>query len=92
MPITFVKTPYQIVSKGLVLQFKDILPKIIQLKKINFSKGRYIPNNVIAIWDDIEWDQTFSIYALFIKIVFQSHMIIFIKIDFQSHMIILSGP
>ena len=79
-PITFLNTPYKIVAKALVLQFKEILPKIIQLEKINFSGCRYIHNIFIAIWDGIEWDHAFSIDALFIKI------------DFQCHMTMLGGP
>jgi len=62
---------YKIIVIAITLKFRSILPLIIQPEKIGFVKGRYILDNVIIVWEGMEWTHKFGKEALFIKIDFE---------------------
>jgi len=62
---------YKIISKDLTLKLILLLPLTIRPKKTHFVKGHYILDNVIVIWEGMEWARVSDQEALFIKIDFE---------------------
>jgi hypothetical protein len=62
---------YKLLAKALVLQLNHFLLKIIRHEQIGFNKGHYIFNNVIVVWEGMEWARSLEVDAMFIKIDFE---------------------
>lgn len=68
--ITLLNVYYKILAKELAIHIKNILPKIISLKKIGFIRGHFILDNVVTTWESMEWACCLGLNTLFIKIDF----------------------
>ena len=55
MPITLLNVSYKIIAKALSLKIRHLLPQIIRPKQTGFIKSRYILDNIIAMWEGMEW-------------------------------------
>ena len=62
---------YKIITKSLALKLRLLLDLIIWPEKIGFFKVCYILDNVIIVWEGMEWAQVSNQEALFIKIDFE---------------------
>ena len=72
LPITLLNVSYKTIVKALGLKVWPLLPLIIRPEQIGFIMGRYILDNVIIIWEGMEWARS------------SNHDTIFIKIDFKK--------
>ena len=62
---------YKIITKGLSLKLRPLLPLIIRHEQTCFFKGCYILDNVIIVWEGMEWERVSNQEAMFIKIDFE---------------------
>ena len=53
-PITLLNVSYKI-AKVISLKIFHLLPLIVRLEKTSFIKSRYILDNIISIWEGMEW-------------------------------------
>ena len=53
--ITLLNMSYKIIAKAISLKIYHLLSLIVQLEKIGFIKSRYILDNIIAVWEGMEW-------------------------------------
>jgi hypothetical protein len=63
--------PYKILAKALALSLQYILTHIIRLYKMRFIRGHFTLNNVVVIWEGMEWDKCLGLKALLIKFDFE---------------------
>ena len=61
---------YKIIAKALSLKIKHMLPLIVRLEQTSFIKSIYILDNIIAIWEGMEWAHKSKKKAIFLKIDF----------------------
>ena len=54
-PITLLNVSYKIIAKALALKIGHMLPSIVHPEQTGFIKSRYILDNIIAIWEGMEW-------------------------------------
>jgi hypothetical protein len=54
-PITLLNVSYKIIAKALSLKVRHLLPQIIRPEQTGFIKSRYILDNIIAVWEGMEW-------------------------------------
>ena len=69
-PITLLNVSYEIISKALALKIQHMFPLIVHPKKTGFIKSRYILNNIIVVWEGMEWASKSKQSAIFLKIDF----------------------
>ena len=69
-PITLLNVSYKIDAKVLALKIRHMLPSIVRPKQTGFLKSRYILDNIIAIWEGMEWASKSKQSAIFLKIDF----------------------
>ena len=48
---------YKILAKIMALRLVNILPKFVNATQTGFIKGRYILENLITIWEAMEWSK-----------------------------------
>lgn len=70
-PINLLNFSYKITRKALALRLRSLLPMIIRLEHISFIRNHYILDNVLSIWEGIEWPQSSQQNTMFIKIDFE---------------------
>ena len=70
-PIVLLNTDYKILSKMIANRLKVILPDIINLDQIGFTKGRSVSDNLHKILDVIDFTDLENIPALFISVYFE---------------------
>lgn len=61
---------YKIIAKALSLKIQHLLPQIICREKTRFIKSWYILDNIIAVWEGMEWARHSHQQAMFLKIDF----------------------
>jgi hypothetical protein len=61
---------YKIIAKALALKIRHLLPLIVRPEQTGFIKSRYILDNIIAVWEGMEWARQSKQAALFLKIDF----------------------
>lgn len=69
-PITLLNVCYKIIAKSLALKIRHLLPLIVRSEQTGFIKSRYILDNIIAVWEGMEWARRSNQKAVFIKIDF----------------------
>ena len=57
-PITLLNVSYKIIAKALALKLHPLLPLIVRPEQTSFVQGRYILDNVIAVWEGMQWAQS----------------------------------
>ena len=61
---------YKIIAKALALKIRHLLPLIVRLEKTSFIKSKYILDNIIVVWEGMEWARKSKQQTLFLKIDF----------------------
>ena len=61
---------YKIIAKALALKIWHMLPSIVRPEQTSFIKSRYILDNIIFIWEDMEWACKSKQLGIFLKIDF----------------------
>ena len=69
-PITLPNVSYKIIAKALSLKICHLLPQIVCPMQMGFIKSQYIMDNIIAIWEGMEWGQNSKQQSIFLKIDF----------------------
>lgn len=54
-PITLLNVSYKILTKILSKRIEDLLPKFINPTQTKFLKERYILENILTCWKDLDW-------------------------------------
>ena len=54
-PITLLNVSYKVIAKALALKIQHLFPLIVHPEKTGFIKSRYILNNIIVVWEGMEW-------------------------------------
>ena len=57
-------------AKALSLKIRHMLPLIVRPEKTGFIKSRYILDNIIVVWEGMEWARKSKQKAIFLKIDF----------------------
>jgi hypothetical protein len=68
--ITLLNVSCKVIVKYLALQIHYILPQIIRLKKMGFIRGQSIFDNVVVVFEVMEWAKYLGLKAFFIKLDF----------------------
>ena len=53
--VTLLNVSYKIIAKDLSLKIHHLIPQIIRPKKTSFMKSQYILDNIIVVWEGMEW-------------------------------------
>ena len=61
---------YKIIAKVLSLKIRHMLPLIVRPEKNSFIKSKYILENIITIWEGMEWAHNSKQPTIFLKIDF----------------------
>ena len=61
---------YKIIAKEISLKIWHLLPIIVRPQKTGFIKSRYILDNIIVVWEGMEWARKSKQKAIFLKIDF----------------------
>lgn len=69
--ITLLNISYKIIYKTITLNLHTLLSMIIQLEQIGFIHGWYILDNVLVLWECMEWAYHSQQDILFLKINFE---------------------
>ncbi|KAH9312921.1 hypothetical protein KI387_027956 [Taxus chinensis] len=70
-PITLLNVSYKIMAKALALWVASLLPKIVRPEQSGFVKGRFILDNLIVVWEGLEWARASLQKVVFLKIDFE---------------------
>ena len=70
-PITLLNVSYKIISKALSIKIRHLLPQIIRPEQTGIMKSWYILDNIIAMWEGMEWARHSKQHAIFLKIDFE---------------------
>jgi hypothetical protein len=62
---------YKILLKALALLLCFILPQVIWSDQTGFVQGRFILDNMVAIWKGMKWARYLGLKGLFIKLDFR---------------------
>lgn len=66
-PITLRNVSYKIITKALALNLIPPLSLIVQPEKLSFIQGHYILDNVIIVWEGMEWIRESNQPAIILK-------------------------
>lgn len=69
-PITLLNESYKIIAKAIFLKICHLLPLIVRPEKTRFIKSKYILDNIIIVWEGMEWACKSNQQTLFLKINF----------------------
>ncbi|MCO5576231.1 hypothetical protein L7F22_030040 [Adiantum nelumboides] len=69
-PITLLNCAYKIFAKALALRLKDHMSKWIREEQKGFIKGRFILDNIVTLWEAMEYAEEVGQDYVFLKINF----------------------
>ncbi|MCO5572277.1 hypothetical protein L7F22_026030 [Adiantum nelumboides] len=69
-PITMLNCAYKIFAKALALRLKDHMSKWIRQEQKGFIKGRFILDNIVTLWEAMEYAEEVGQDYVFLKIDF----------------------
>lgn len=69
-PITLLNVSYKIITMAISHKIRHLLPSIVRPEKNGFIKSRYILDNIIVVWEGMEWARKSKQPAIFLEIDF----------------------
>lgn len=69
-PIMLFNVSYEIIAKAFALKIRHMLPLVVRLEQTSFIKSRFILDNIIVVWEGMEWACRSHQKAMFSKIDF----------------------
>lgn len=70
-PISLLTVAYKIIAKTMSFRLQPLMRKLVHEEQAGFIKGRYIMDNVLAVWAGLEYAQHSGQDILFIKLDFE---------------------